>query len=45
MAATPPIGRPSRRIVTMLEAKTHRSRLVEAIASARQTDVVIARNG
>lgn len=32
-------------MVNMLEAKTHLSRLVEAIESREQSEVVIARNG
>lgn len=31
--------------VNMLEAKTNLSRLVEAVESGRETEVVIARNG
>lgn len=31
--------------VNMLEAKTHLSRLVEAIESGAETEVIIARNG
>jgi antitoxin (DNA-binding transcriptional repressor) of toxin-antitoxin stability system len=34
-----------RRTVNMLEAKTHLSRLVEAIETGAATEVVIARNG
>jgi len=34
-----------RRTVNMLEAKTHLSRLVEAIETGEATEVVIARNG
>lgn len=37
-------GKPSR-TVNMLEAKTHLSRLVEAIESGAEQEVVIARNG
>ena len=33
------------RVVNMLEAKTHLSRLVEAIESGAEAEVVIARNG
>ena len=32
-------------MVNMLEAKTHLSRLVEAIETGAETEVVIARNG
>ena len=32
-------------IVNMLEAKSHLSRLVEAVESGRETEVIIARNG
>jgi antitoxin (DNA-binding transcriptional repressor) of toxin-antitoxin stability system len=32
-------------IVNMLEAKTHLSRLVEAIESGAETEIIIARNG
>ncbi len=31
--------------VNMLEAKTHLSRLVEAIESGAETEIIIARNG
>ena len=31
--------------VNILEAKTHLSRLVDAVESGRETEVVIARNG
>jgi Antitoxin of toxin-antitoxin stability system len=41
---TPPPGAGSR-VVNMLEAKTHLSRLVGAIESGAETEVVIARNG
>lgn len=34
-----------RRVVNMLEAKTHLSRLVAAIESGDEAEVVIARNG
>ena len=34
-----------RRMVNMLEAKTHLSRLVEAIETGAASEVVIARNG
>jgi len=33
------------RVVNMLEAKTHLSRLVEAIETGAEAEVVIARNG
>ena len=33
------------RVVNMLEAKTHLSRLVEAIETGAENEVVIARNG
>lgn len=36
---------PAPPVVNMLEAKTHLSRLVEAIESGEQPEVVIARNG
>ncbi|MFZ4803978.1 MAG: type II toxin-antitoxin system Phd/YefM family antitoxin [Synechococcus lacustris] len=42
MASLPAV--PSR-IVNMLEAKTHLSRLVEAIETGAESEVVIARNG
>lgn len=32
-------------IVNMLEAKTNLSRLVEAVESGRQAEIIIARNG
>ena len=38
------VSRPSR-VVNMLEAKTHLSRLVEAIETGAEAEVVIARNG
>ena len=38
-------GDSGRRTVNMLEAKTHLSRLVEAIETGAATEVVIARNG
>jgi antitoxin (DNA-binding transcriptional repressor) of toxin-antitoxin stability system len=38
-------GGGGRRMVNMLEAKTHLSRLVEAIETGAATEVVIARNG
>jgi antitoxin (DNA-binding transcriptional repressor) of toxin-antitoxin stability system len=38
-------GGSGRRTVNMLEAKTHLSRLVEAIETGAATEVVIARNG
>lgn len=41
----PPMPVPSSRMVNMLEAKTHLSRLVEAIESGATSEVVIARNG
>jgi len=41
---TPPPAADSR-VVNMLEAKTHLSRLVQAIESGAETEVVIARNG
>ena len=31
--------------VNMLEAKTHLSKLVEALESGRETEIIIARNG
>ncbi|WP_254217154.1 type II toxin-antitoxin system Phd/YefM family antitoxin [Synechococcus sp. CCY 9618] len=40
----PPLGA-RRRTVNMLEAKTHLSRLVEAIETGAESEVVIARNG
>jgi antitoxin (DNA-binding transcriptional repressor) of toxin-antitoxin stability system len=44
--ATPSVeGGGGRRTVNMLEAKTHLSRLVEAIETGAATEVVIARNG
>jgi antitoxin (DNA-binding transcriptional repressor) of toxin-antitoxin stability system len=45
MAAPSPTGGGGRRTVNMLEAKTHLSRLVEAIETGAATEVVIARNG
>ncbi len=45
MAAPAATGGGGRRTVNMLEAKTHLSRLVEAIESGEATEVVIARNG
>ena len=46
MAAPTAVGGGSgRRTVNMLEAKTHLSRLVEAIETGAATEVVIARNG
>jgi antitoxin (DNA-binding transcriptional repressor) of toxin-antitoxin stability system len=45
MAAPSPTGSGGRRTVNMLEAKTHPSRLVEAIETGAETEVVIARNG
>ena len=45
MAAAAAAGGGERRTVNMLEAKTHLSRLVEAIESGEATEVVIARNG
>jgi antitoxin (DNA-binding transcriptional repressor) of toxin-antitoxin stability system len=45
MAAPSPTGSGGRRTVNMLEAKTHLSRLVEAIETGVETEVVIARNG
>ena len=45
MAAPSPTGSGGRRTVNMLEAKTHLSRLVEAIETGAETEVVIARNG
>ncbi|KAF0654260.1 toxin-antitoxin (TA) system antitoxin [Cyanobium sp. Copco_Reservoir_LC18] len=38
------VPRPSR-VVNMLEAKTHLSRLVDAIETGAEAEVVIARNG
>jgi prevent-host-death family protein len=32
-------------IVNMLEAKTHLSKLVEALESGRESEIIIARNG
>lgn len=32
-------------VVNMLQAKTHLSRLVEAIESGREAEIIIARNG
>ena len=43
MASRPSTG-PSR-VVNMLEVKTHLSRLVEAIETGAEAEVVIARNG
>ena len=45
MAAPADAGGGGRRMVNMLEAKTHLARLVEAIESREATKVVIARNG
>jgi antitoxin (DNA-binding transcriptional repressor) of toxin-antitoxin stability system len=45
MAAPSPTGSGGSRTVNMLEAKTHLSRLVEAIETGAETEVVIARNG
>jgi antitoxin (DNA-binding transcriptional repressor) of toxin-antitoxin stability system len=45
MAAPSPTGGGGRRTVNMLEAKTHLSRLVEAIETGAASEVVIARNG
>ena len=45
MAAPAAEGGGGRRTVNMLEAKTHLSRLVEAIETGAATEVVIARNG
>ena len=42
---SPVCGTNSSRVVNMLEAKTHLSRLVEAIESGAEAEVVIARNG
>jgi len=44
MVSRPSAGGPSR-VVNMLEAKTHLSRLVEAIETGAEAEVVIARNG
>jgi antitoxin (DNA-binding transcriptional repressor) of toxin-antitoxin stability system len=38
-------GTGASRVVNMLEAKTHLSRLVEAIETGAENEVVIARNG
>ena len=43
--ATPSAAGGGRRMVNMLEAKTHLSRLVEAIETGAASEVVIARNG
>lgn len=45
MATPAAAGGGGRRTVNMLEAKTHLSRLVEAIETGAATEVVIARNG
>ena len=45
MATAAAAGDSGRRMVNMLEAKTHLSRLVEAIETGAVTEVVIARNG
>jgi antitoxin (DNA-binding transcriptional repressor) of toxin-antitoxin stability system len=45
MATAAAAGDGGRRTVNMLEAKTHLSRLVEAIETAAASEVVIARNG
>jgi antitoxin (DNA-binding transcriptional repressor) of toxin-antitoxin stability system len=45
MAAPSPTGSGGSRTVNMLEAKTHLSRLVEAIETGAETEMVIARNG
>jgi len=45
MSAPSPTGSGGRRTVNMLEAKTHLLRLVEAIETGAETEVVIARNG
>ncbi|MCP9891239.1 type II toxin-antitoxin system Phd/YefM family antitoxin [Cyanobium sp. Aljojuca 7D2] len=45
MTAASPAGSGSARFVNMLEAKTHLSKLVEAIESGAEREVVIARNG
>ncbi|MCP9879473.1 type II toxin-antitoxin system Phd/YefM family antitoxin [Cyanobium sp. A1C-AMD] len=45
MATPAATGGGGRRTVNMLEAKTHLSRLVEAIETGAATEVVIARNG
>ncbi len=45
MATPAAEGGGGRRMVNMLEAKTHLSRLVEAIETGAATEVVIARNG
>ena len=45
MAAPSSAAGAGRHTVNMLEAKTHLSRLVEAIETGAATEVVIARNG
>jgi len=45
MSAPLAAGGAGRRTVNMLEAKTHLSRLVEAIETGAAIEVVIARNG
>jgi len=45
MATAAAAGDGGRRTVNMLEAKTHLSRLVEAIETGAASEVVIARNG
>jgi antitoxin (DNA-binding transcriptional repressor) of toxin-antitoxin stability system len=45
MATATAAGDGGRRTVNMLEAKTHLSRLVEAIETGAASEVVIARNG
>ncbi|QPN70680.1 type II toxin-antitoxin system Phd/YefM family antitoxin [Synechococcus sp. CBW1108] len=45
MASHSAAGGGGRRMVNMLEAKTHLSRLVEAIETGAASEVVIARNG
>jgi antitoxin (DNA-binding transcriptional repressor) of toxin-antitoxin stability system len=45
MATAAAAGDSGRRTVNMLEAKTHFSRLVEAIETGAASEVVIARNG
>ena len=45
IAPVPLQAQPGIRVVTMLEAKTHLSRLVEVTETGTEHEVVIARNG
>ena len=40
-----PVHEPAMSTVTMLEAKTHLSQMVDAVESGAESEIVIARNG